>query len=229
VLKDLHRTYDEKGNFALSYSPLDQTQVYNASLLGGRLLSRIYQYTGETLLRNEAGKIVAFVCERQNADGSWTYGTLPYHQWIDNFHTGFNLECIHEYGLYTGDTQFEKTVDRGFNFYINNFFEEDGASKYYHNRLYPVDIHSPAQLTVTVSKLNRLHEQKQLAEKVLLWTIRNMQDANGYFYYQKKKWLSSRIPYMRWAQAWMFYAMSYYLVSETATDEKPDQSTRHTH
>jgi hypothetical protein len=74
-----------------------------------------------------------------------------------------------------------------------------------------------------------LNEQKQLAEKVLLWTIKNMQDPSGYFYYQKKKWWSSRIPYMRWAQAWMFYAMSYYLVSETATtDEKPDQSIRHT-
>jgi len=46
---------------------------------------------------------------------------------------------------------------------------------------------------------------------VMQWSIENMQDKKGYFYYQKKKTISSHIPYMRWAQAWMFYAMTFYL------------------
>jgi len=41
-----------------------------------------------------------------------------------------------------------------------------------------------------------------------------MQDKNGYFYYQLKKGISSKIPYMRWAQAWMFYALSEYLKND---------------
>src|SRR4051812_15992525 len=47
ILNDLNRTYKENGNFVFSYSPYDNTSVFNASLLGARLLSRIYHYTGE--------------------------------------------------------------------------------------------------------------------------------------------------------------------------------------
>ena len=99
----------------------------------------------------------------------------------------------------------------GYEYYINNFFSQDGRSNYYNNKVYPIDIHAPAQLIVTVAKLDRFNEQRELIDKVLNWTIKHMQHPSGYFYYQKKKGISSKIAYMRWAQAWMFYAMSYYL------------------
>jgi hypothetical protein len=41
-----------------------------------------------------------------------------------------------------------------------------------------------------------------------------MQDKKGYFYYQLKKGWSSKIPYMRWSNAFMFNAMSHYLVAK---------------
>ena len=211
VLKDLNRTYDEKGNFCFSYSPIDQTEVFNASLLGARLLSRAYSYIKNDLLKTEAQKAVEFVCERQQPNGAWVYGTLPYHQWIDNFHTGFNLECIYEYKKFTADDSFERNLQKGIAFYLENFFTSEGASKYYHNKLYPVDIHAPAQLIVTLSKLGLFEKNASLAKEVMQWSIENMQDKQGYFYYQRKKTISSRIPYMRWAQAWMFYAMTFYL------------------
>lgn len=47
ILKDLNRTYDSEGNFAFSYSPLDKSVVFNASLLGSRLLARVYTFTGK--------------------------------------------------------------------------------------------------------------------------------------------------------------------------------------
>lgn len=210
ILKDLNRTYDEQGNFSFSYSPLDHTQVFNASLLGARLLARAYSYTKEKYLKVEACRAVQFVCNQQQPDGAWAYGTLPFHNWIDNFHTGFNLECIYEYGQYTGDDTFIAYVEKGLTYYLNTFFCEDGSAKYYNNQLFPIDIHAPAQLIATLVRLGQFNEHKILAEKVMSWTIEHMQDKEGYFYYQKKKHLSSRIPYMRWAQAWMFYAMCLY-------------------
>ena len=30
----------------------------------------------------------------------------------------------------------------------------------------------------------------------------------AYFYYQKKRWYKNRINYLRWSQAWMFYALT---------------------
>jgi len=83
IINDLNRTYDAKGNFAFSYSPLDKTVVFNASLLGSRLLARVYSFTHEKELLDPALKSVAFCCGYQKNDGSWSYGTLDFHQWID--------------------------------------------------------------------------------------------------------------------------------------------------
>jgi hypothetical protein len=212
ILKDLNRTYDPAGDFCFSYSPLDHTKVFNASLLGSRLLARVYSYTGEAQLVHEAKRSAHFCCKHQKTDGSWPYGTLPFHHWIDNFHTGFNLECLSEYERYSGDASFKKNLNDGLRYYLNNFFLEDGRSKYYNNKLYPIDIHAPAQLIVTLYRLELIDDQRQLINRVLGWTIDHMQDRAGYFYYQMKKYFNSKIPYMRWAQAWMFFSLSLYLL-----------------
>lgn len=211
ILKDLNRTYDDKGNFAFSYSPLDTTQVFNASLLGSRILSRVYSYTGEKELIDEAKKSVQFCVDYQQKNGAWAYGTLPFHQWIDNFHTGYNLECISEYIKYSGDNSYKENVELGLKYYLETFFTKDGESKYYNTSLYPIDVHAPAQLVVTLYRLGILKEQKVLVDKVLKWTIENMQDDEGYFYYQIKKRFNSKIPYIRWAQSWMLFSMSFYI------------------
>ena len=213
ILKDLNRTYDQQGNFAFSYSPLDKSVVYNASLLGSRLLSRVYGFTKEISLIGEAKKSVEFCCHEQHDDGSWGYGKLPFHQWIDNFHTGYNLECIADYMKYSGDKTYMSKLELGFTYYINTFFTGEGISGYYHNSIYPIDIHAPAQLVITLEKLGRLREYDQQAKQVLNWTITNMQSRNGFFYYQVNKYFSSKISYIRWAQAWMFYALTTYIKS----------------
>lgn len=212
LIKDLNRSYDGNGDFAFSYSPLDKTIVFNASLLGSRLLARVYSFTHEKELLDNAKKSVTFCCDYQKDDGSWSYGTLDFHQWIDNFHTGYNLECIADFMKYSGDRIFESHLAKGFDYYINTFFTDEGMVKYYSNSIYPIDIHSPAQLIITLDKLGKLNEYKNLAEKVITWTIDNMQSDKGYFIYQINKYFSSRIPYMRWAQAWMFYALTKYLL-----------------
>lgn len=220
VLKDLNRTY-EGNNFAFSYSPLDKTQVFNATLLGCRLLSRVYSFTGEKELIEEARKGVSYCCNYQNQDGSWAYSTLPYHQWIDSFHTGYNLEGIAEYEKFSGDTSFSENIKKGMTFYLDNFFLPDGTPKYYHTNIYPIDIHSPAQFILTLVRTGKFKEQKDLAEKVTKWTINHMQSEKGYFYYQKKKFWTSKIPYIRWSQAWMFYALSFYLhANQSSENEK---------
>lgn len=64
---------------------------------------------------------------------------------------------------------------------------------------------------INLSSLSKFSENKKLADNVLNWTIRNMQSEKDYFYFQKNKYFTSKIPYMRWSQAWMFYALAKYL------------------
>lgn len=213
VLNDLSRTEDKDGDFCFSYSPLDNTQVFNASLLGSRLLSRVYSHTREDILIDAARKSVSFCCKQQQESGAWSYGTLPFHRWVDNFHTGFNLECIYEYAKYATDSSFNSALNKGMEYYLKTFFTEKGQSKYYNDTLYPIDIHSPAQLIITLTRMGKLVENKLLLEKVLQWTVDHMQSPRGYFYYQVKRTGSSKIPYMRWAQAWMFFCLSFYLMN----------------
>lgn len=212
VLNDLHRTPKEKG-FLFSYSPLNgNNTVYNASLLGTKLLSQCYYYTKNDSYLAAARESAVACTAAQNNDGSWFYGELPVQQWIDSFHTGYNLEALSTYQLMTGDTSFSESIKKGFDFYLGNFFMPDGVPKYYHNKTYPVDIHSPAQLIVTLCSSGKLEEQRDLADRVLNWTIRNMQDPSGYFYYQKHRLYTNKISYMRWSNAFMFNALSLYLL-----------------
>jgi len=204
--------YEDKNGIIFSYSPLDNSKVYNASLLGARLLARSYFYSGKKEYKDLAKKAVFYVAKKQNKDGSWIYGENKVQNWIDSFHTGYNLECIYEYEKYTKDFSYSENFELGFNYYLHNFFLIDGTPKYFNNKVYPIDIHSPAQFIVTLAKTKKLKENLVLANKALEWTIKNMQSNEGYFYYQKNKNFISRIPYMRWSQAWMFYAFTNYLM-----------------
>lgn len=209
VLQDLKRTPKSRG-FLFSYSPLEgNNTVYNASLLGSKLLSYCYYYSKDEELKVVARESILACVDAQQVDGSWYYGELPVQNWIDSFHTGYNLDALQSYQDFTGDTAFQTQIQKGFEFYMQHFFLADGTPKYYHNQTYPIDIHCPAQLFITLGSLGKAQEYKSLAEKVMKWTIRNMQDKQGYFYYQLKKGISSKISYMRWSNAFMFYAMSH--------------------
>ena len=219
VTNDLHRSNYGSG-FLFSYSPLPGNDtVLNASLLGVKILSLCYKYTHNPEYRALASKVVTAVCEAQRPDGGWVYGLLPVQSWIDSFHTGYNLDALNAYRMLTDDRSFDKNIKLGLNFYINNFFEEDGTPKYYHDKTFPVDIHSPGQLLITLSNMNLLSRYHELTEKVVEWTIRNMQDRKGYFYYQVKPGISSKISYMRWSNAFMFNALSHCLNNYYCPDE----------
>lgn len=222
IINDLNRSYDKDGDFAFSYSPLDHTRVINASLLGTKMLSRIYSITGDISLLDPAAKSAAFCCKLQNEDGSWPYGTLPYHQWIDNFHTGFNIECLNDYQKFTGDNSFSSNIDKGLAYYMENFFTPEGMPKYYNNSLYPVDVHSAAQLIVTIYKIGKYDKYSQVINRVISWITENMYDKKGYFYFQAYRLYKIKIPYMRWSQAWMFYALALFRTMY----EMPAQKTK---
>eukprot|EP01089_Gocevia_fonbrunei_P009056 TRINITY_DN2096_c0_g2_i2.p1 TRINITY_DN2096_c0_g2~~TRINITY_DN2096_c0_g2_i2.p1 ORF type:complete len:286 (+),score=42.60 TRINITY_DN2096_c0_g2_i2:316-1173(+) len=212
IINDLNRT-EYKSGFLFSYSPLNgNNTVFNASLLGAKVLSQLYCYNKNELYKERATIAVRAAVEAQNEDGSWVYGMLPVQSWIDSFHTGYNLDAIQTYQDKTGDNQFNDNLEKGFDYYIENFFLKDGTPKYYHDKTYPIDIHCPGQLFVNLSVNRKFKENQELANTVFSWATEKMQAPKGYFYYQLKKGISSKISYMRWSNAFMFNAMSYFLL-----------------
>ena len=211
LLKDLNRTYLPDGNFAFSYSPKDQSVVFNVTLHVANFLARMYKYSKDRNYLDTATKAVEYCIRYQNEDGSWPYGSLRYHQWKDSFHTGYNLECLSGYERYSGDNRFSKNIKKGLEYYVQTFFDEEGRPAYYHNKKYPYDINSVAQLVVTVCKLGAVSQHGELINKLLNWSFDNLWSEKGYFYYRKTRYYAIRVPYMRWSQAWMFYALQLYI------------------
>lgn len=221
IIEDLHRT-PYKSGFLFSYSPLPGNDtVFNASLLGAALLAECYKYEKKEIYKELALTTLKACCEAQNKDGSWVYGCLPVQNWIDSFHTGYNLMALQICEDYFKDFSFNQNIKIGFDYYIKNFFERNGLPKYYNDKAYPIDIHCPGQLFVTLSYLKEFFNYENLVDKVLDWTVKNMQNKKGYFYYQLKKGISSKISYMRWSNAFMFNALSYLLPLETKINDNP--------
>jgi hypothetical protein len=140
--------YYTEGDSVASFSyPLPglKTKVHNANFLAAGLLCRLFHHTQNEKLLVPALKATRYSAGKQRIDGSWSYGELANQSWIDNFHTGYNLSALRAIDRYSGGSEFEPQVRRGFAFYQNHFFRDDGAVRYFHNRDYPIDIHCVAQ------------------------------------------------------------------------------------
>jgi hypothetical protein len=200
------RTNDE---VCFSYTPLDRGQVHNANLLGAAFLSRLHSITKEKKFLEHAYSAVRFSLRRQNEDGSWPYGEDKTQQWIDNFHTGYNLVALKKFSEHTGNAEAAENIRRGFQFYKKNLFTNDGIPKYYHNKIYPIDIHSIAQSIITLTEFKAFDQGNiDLARHIFVWALKVMKSKNGHFFYQKKLFLKNTISYMRWSQAWMLLALA---------------------
>lgn len=248
LLKDLRRsgTDDE---FCFSYTPRDQTQIHNANMLGAALLARIYtvaagggrgaspvdavsppRYPVSSAGAIEVEKIktaaqasMRFSLNRQQPDGSWFYGTEMRNNWIDSYHTGYNLLAIKRYlesrigfqPVQAQDSQdgcptLKESLRKGYAFYLDHFFTPEGFVKYYHNRTYPWDGHAMAHALLTLDELENLEPERSrvIREKVIARIQDTFWDARrGCFIYLVSKHWKNRIDYYRWVQCWFLYAL----------------------
>ena len=209
--------HEDKDNLWFYYIPDKNIVVHNANLMSALFLSQYYNYKGSTdrEVKIAVQKAVNFSTGDIGQDFSWPYGTSSFHRWVDNFHTAFNLEALMgiddvfpEFGLI-------EVINKVLGYYLENLFTLDGTPKYYNNNIYPVDIHSVAQTKILFTQLFKKRElfdfDRKRAEIIKnkndKW-IEKFQSKEGYFYYRKTRFFWNRIPYMRWGQAWMFYALS---------------------
>jgi hypothetical protein len=217
LLDRVNRSSDSSagaGAFCFSYTPLDHSRVHNVNLLAAELLARVYGKTGNVEFAEAAQNAARYSLARQQADGSWVYGEAGSQQWIDSFHTGFILTSLQNLIALLGVGEWTSNLAAGYAFYKENFFLADWRPKYYHDRVYPIDAHSAAVAIATFAELGSTWpDALERAESVMKWTVRNLQDPSGYFYYQMRRFHRVKIPYMRWSQTWMLYALGVYLTA----------------
>jgi hypothetical protein len=200
---------DRGSKACFSYTTTGRDEIHNANLLGAAFLCRVGRITGEKKFIEPALEAARYSVSRQHEEGAWDYGEGPTQHWIDNFHTGYNLGALRRIGEYAATPEFEPSMRRGFRYYKDHFFRPDGAPKYYHKAVYPIDIHSVAQSIITLVEFDGPAEGAgPSAPAVLRWAMAHMWDRRGYFYFQKRPLYTMRVPFMRWSEAWMLLALS---------------------
>ena len=227
----LEKLYYTEGDAIASFSyplPTSRAKVHNANLLAADLLGRLYHHTGDERLSGPALHVARYSAGKQRSDGSWSYGELPNQDWVDNFHTGYNLTSLSTIDRNLCTSEFEPHVRLGFKFYREHFFREDGAVRYFHDRTYPIDIHCVAQSILTLIEFQDLHPSSvNLAKLVYIWAMKHLWDKHGFFYYRVLRTVTIRTSYMRWSQAWMLLALTT-LAEASATKKiqaRQDQSS----
>jgi len=209
ILHDLDR-FDEGTGLCLSYIPAENQQVHNSNTLGASLLARTYSHTGSESYRSTARKAMQYTAQHQRANASWYYGERANLHWVDNFHTAYVLDCFKHYAAATGDHSFDDVLRRGYDYWKKTFFLEDGTPRYYDNKTLPIDIQCASQAIDTLVLFSdRDPESLPLALTVARWTIKNMQDRTGFFYYRRySPWLVNKTPTLHWGQATMLCALA---------------------
>jgi hypothetical protein len=208
---DLHREKTNSGA-CFGYIPYGKSLINNSNMLGAAMLARTAKFTLNTKYLKVAKEAMKFSCSHQLPDGAWYYGEASNQRWIDNFHTGYNLDSLKCYIDNTGDKDFEENLYRGYRYFKNTFFENSGRPKYYQNRAYPIDIQCASQAIDTLVCFSEYDKSSlELALKVAKWTIDNMQDESGYFYYRILPWIKVKAPMLHWGQATMYKALTHLL------------------
>ena len=214
LMNDLNLDKTDDDKLCFSYTPIDNFHVHNANLFSASILLRAYNYTKSEEYKENGLKAINFTMNYQNEDGSWYYWAPPdnYFNIIDNYHTGFVLECLNIGRRVLGEEfEYTKELRKGLEFYGTNLFLNDGTPKIKNDVIYPIDIHSCAQGIITFCELADFESKYlSLAEKVVMWSLEYMQSKEGYFNYRIYENRVDSMPYIRWGQAWMLRALSQY-------------------
>jgi hypothetical protein len=206
----------------LSYHSLFQESIHNANMLGAAMLARTWRHTHNQEFLDVAHKAMQYSCSRQLLDGAWWYAENHKYHWIDNFHTGYNLASLRHFIDSTADQTYRRSLMQGLEFFIQHFFLESGCPRYYHNRTHPIDSQCAAQAIETLVRLSDLHPSAwRLAKQVAYWTITNMQDRDGHFYYRAYPMMKVKTPMMHWAQATTYLGLVLLMSQEYVAGTQP--------
>ncbi|MBN1859572.1 hypothetical protein JW848_10295 [Candidatus Bipolaricaulota bacterium] len=229
TLADRLRVQDEgNGKLCFSYTPLDNYHVHNANLMVAELLARVDAVASQDRYGDLVNGAVRYTLSDQRDDGAFEYWGPPDRSssQIDHYHTAFVLRSLFAISKASrgADIDVQSSLQRGIDFYLRHLFSRDGIPIDKPDDESSTNIRACAEAIPTLCELAELVPDSRIRlEHVVRWTIGMMQDETGYFYYMVKRGRTGdrvvRFPFMRWAQAPMYYALA---VAVRRVDPSPE-------
>ncbi len=218
------RVFKTKEGTYVGYSSDSQPRyIFNASILTAELIIKcLYHSHQDDIVINDlsikelAQKLIDTVLEKQQSDGKWFYGYNYDFSLLKNidFHQGFVADAllgISKYSEYRKN-DLVKAHELGVNFMYHEQITDAGKFKWRLPKKLPIDIHNQAQGIISLSRNNISNKHNLKLNSIVEYTINNLFDFDkGYFYYQKNRFYTIKIPFIRWGEGWMFFALTEYL------------------
>lgn len=217
AMDDLNETVYGEDITACSYSPVDTSKVINANAYRSFMLMEGYKRFGDEMAKRKAVCNINFVLANQREDGSWLYAVEnPQDAFVDNFHTCFVLKNLYKANTILQDGRILNAIERGYKYYRRNIFYEDGTPKPFAEvgRFAPakVELYDFAEGIALGLLLKDDVDGAIKTSQDLVQKLFHYQAEEGYFVTRISSFgTTNRVPYLRWPQSQLFYALTQYL------------------
>jgi hypothetical protein len=203
------------------YLPGESELVHNANLLACAAVTRTAQVVQGKPAEETIQKALRSSLTAQRRDGSWPYAEGSGGEWVDNFHTGYVLESLAI--LARSLPHLGEPLARGVAYWERELFLEDGTPKYFPKSAYPLDAHCYATAIDTWLALKDIHPNAVVnAERTARLLLERMLDPAGYVHFQRTRFWTNKVPFVRWSTAPAFRALAgLQLVSGRIRENEP--------
>ncbi|MGA2748444.1 MAG: hypothetical protein ABSG59_06680 [Verrucomicrobiota bacterium] len=221
VQNDLRDTPTSADAAAGSYSPLDNSQVVNASAYRAMVLFEAAGRFARPDYRRSATLNLNFILQSQRADGAWLYAMdEPAEQFIDHFHTCFVLKNLWKLNRSLKSPAVTEAIRRGFAYYHGALFDSAGLPKPFvinpRRQIVRLEMYDFAEaISLGVLLRHDLPEAFPMAQRLARLVTDQFQLSPGCFVtrvYRGGRF--HKLPFLRWPQAQLFLALTNMLMAE---------------
>jgi hypothetical protein len=221
-IKDLPRTYEDENSICMSYSPLDRFRVVNVNSYAAVNLYITYSYTNILLYKTVADKLIQFVLDEQNPDGSWYYWakSMPINQVIDSLHQCYIIQNLYRCYLINKSEKVKKAIVNGLTFFQENFYDNGKITKYpmsknNHKDTSIVELIDAAEALNMFTMLQNSFDTKKLTDETLDYAIKHFTiPGKNYYYSSILKGVKLDQNYIRWGESQMLNALCKYVLAQ---------------
>jgi len=227
VFNDLKDTPTGENAAASSYSPFDRGKVVNASAYKAFVLFEAARRFGLEDYADKAWRNLRFILQSQRPDGSWLYAIdQPGEGFIDHFHTCFVLKNLYKINVRLTDATVRQAIENGYAYYLRELFDQDGLPKSFaiqpRMQISRLEMYNVAE-AINLGALLRdyIPEAFAMAQRLASVVRTRFQLRQGYFVTRRYiGGLKHTLPFLRWPQAQMFYAVTNLLVAMSQMNNK---------
>ena len=128
----------------------------------------------------------------------------------DVYHSGYEIRMLYRIAELSSRDDVKKAAEKYLSYFVDSYFDSNGI-KFKKSHKLPIDITGCAEAITTLS-LHANEQGKKELHQLMNFITNKFQSKNGAFYYRVlKTGYLIKAPYVRWGQAWMFYALSTYI------------------